>query len=71
MKTLEFVQIEGVLIEPTDLHDFLLTRGTMPRVEGLVEQCEPIVGTHVTVGRVTAGCVGVRGCSWKTYTHCR
>ena len=66
MKTLEFVQIEGVFVEPPDLHDFLLTRGTMSRVEGLVEQSEPIVGTAAT-----AGCVGVRGCSWETYTHCR
>jgi hypothetical protein len=36
VKTLQLVEVERVLIEPPDLHDFLLTRGTMSRVEGLV-----------------------------------
>ena len=50
MKTLEFVQVEGMFVEPPHLHDFFLARGTVSRVEGLVQQREPIVGPHVTAG---------------------
>ena len=39
-----------MLIEPPDLHDFLLAGGAMPRIEGLVHQREPIVRPHITVG---------------------
>ena len=37
------VEVDVVLIEPPDLHHFLLADGVMPRVEGLVHQIEPIV----------------------------
>ena len=42
-KPLETVEVDVVLIEPPDLHHFLLADGVMPRVEGLVHQIEPIV----------------------------
>jgi hypothetical protein len=57
VKTPQPVEVDGVLINPHDLHDFLLAGGAMARKEGLVQECELIVRPRITVGCATAnGC---------------
>ena len=48
LKTPQPIEVEGVLINPHDLHDFLLAGGAMPRKEGLVHQREQIVRLRIT-----------------------
>ena len=50
MKTPQPVPVDGVLIQPHDLHDILLAGGAMPRKEGLIHQREPIILPHNIFG---------------------
>jgi hypothetical protein len=51
VKTPQPIEVDSVLINPHDLHDFLLASGSMPREEGLVQKREPIIRPRITVGR--------------------
>ena len=62
VKTPQPIEVDRVLINPHDLHDFLLASGAMPSKEGLVQEREPIVRPRITVGRAAA-----KGCSCRTY----
>jgi hypothetical protein len=50
VKTPQPIEVERVLINPHDLHDFRLAGGVLPREEGLVHEREPIVRPRSTVG---------------------
>ncbi|BBY06263.1 hypothetical protein MNVI_15810 [Mycobacterium noviomagense] len=50
VKTTQPIEIDSVLINPYDLHDFLLAGGAMAIKQGLVQQREPVVRPRVTVG---------------------
>jgi hypothetical protein len=63
--TPEAIEVEGMLIKPHDLHDFVLPRGPLPGKEALVHQRQPIVRPRITIGRgATYGCTG------RTYPDC-
>ena len=51
MDTPEAFEVEGVLIKPHDLHDFVLPGGALPGKEALVHQRQPIVRPRITIGR--------------------
>jgi hypothetical protein len=53
VKTPQAIKVDGVLINPHGLHDFLLAGGAMARKESLVQECELIVRPRLTVGRAT------------------
>ena len=56
------IEVDSVLINPYDLHDFLHPGGAMPRKEALVHEREPIVRPRITVG-----CAAVKGSTCRTY----
>jgi hypothetical protein len=62
VKTPQPIEVDSVLINPHDLHDFLHPGGAMPRKEALVHEREPIVRPRITVG-----CAAVKGCTCRTY----
>ena len=59
------VEVEGVLIKPHDLHDFVLAGGALPRKEALVHQRQPIVRPRITVG-----CAAITECTGRTNPDC-
>ena len=62
VKTPEPIEVDSVLINPHDLHDFLLAGGAMRRRPGLVRRRDPIVRPRITVG-----CAAAKGCTCRTY----
>ena len=54
VKTPQPIEVDGVLIKPHDLHDFVLAGGAMPGKEALVHQREPIVRPRITIGCAAA-----------------
>jgi len=62
VKTPQPIEVESMLIDPHDLHDFRLADGAMPGKEALVYQSQPIVRPRLTVG-----CAAVRGCACRTH----
>src|ERR1700722_16946308 len=66
VKTPEPIEVDGVLIKPHDLHDFVLAGGPLPREEALVHQCEPVVRRRITIGRSA-----IKGCACRTYPDCQ
>ena len=50
VNTLEAVEVQGMLVKPHDLHDFVLAGGALPGEEALVRQRQPIVRPRITVG---------------------
>ena len=50
VNTLEAVEVEGMLVKPHDLHDFVLAGGALPGKEALVRQRQPIVWPRITIG---------------------
>ena len=43
METSELIHIDRALVDPRDLHDFLLTRGSVARKKRLVSQRQTVV----------------------------
>ena len=62
VNTPEAIEVEGVLIQPHDLHDFVLAGGALPGKEALVHQRQPIVRPRITIG-----CAAIKGCTGTTY----
>jgi hypothetical protein len=62
VNTPESVEVEGVLVKPHDLHDFVLAGGALPGEEALVHQRQLIVRPRITIG-----CTACRGCTSSTY----
>jgi hypothetical protein len=62
VKTPQPIEVDSVLINPHDLHDFLHPGGAMPRKKALVHEREPIVRPRITVGWAA-----VKGCTCRTY----
>ena len=52
VKTPEPIEVDGVLIKPHDLHDFLQAGCALPRKEALVYERESIVRPRSIVGCV-------------------
>ena len=65
VNTPEAVEIEGVLVKPHDLHDFVLPCGPLPGKEALVRQRQPIVRPRITIRRGA-----IHECTGRTYPHC-
>ncbi len=53
VKAPQRIEVNGALVAPHHLHDFLLAGGVMSRIEGLIHQREPIVRPRL--GRSTIG----------------
>ena len=62
VKTLQPIEVDRVLINPHDLHDFLQAGGALPRKEALVHKRKPIVRPRITVGYAAA-----KECACGTY----
>ena len=62
VNTPQAIKVDGVLIKPYDLHDFVLAGGAMSGKEALVHQREPIVQPRIAVGFAAA-----KGCTCETY----
>jgi hypothetical protein len=65
VNTPEAVEVEGVLVKPYDLHDFVLAGRALPGEEALVHQRELIVWTRITIG-----CGAIHRCTGRTYPDC-
>ncbi|BBY62461.1 hypothetical protein MHEL_07040 [Mycolicibacterium helvum] len=46
-KTLQSLDVDWVVIDPADLHHFLLAGGVMARIEGLIHQYEQVVPPRI------------------------
>ena len=55
MDTPEPIDVEGMLIKPHNLHDFVLAGCALPRKEALVHQRHPIVRSRTTLGYAADG----------------
>ena len=62
VKTPQPIEVDGVLINPHALDDFLLAGGAVPHKQGVVHEREPIVRPRITVG-----CAAVKGCTCRAY----
>ncbi|MEE6176631.1 hypothetical protein [Mycobacterium sp. 050134] len=50
VETPQRLEVDGVLINPDDLHHFRLAGGTLPGKERLVDKREPVIGAFRPMG---------------------
>jgi hypothetical protein len=57
------IKVDGVLINPHDLDDYLPADGAMLRIQGVIHDREPIVRLRITFGYAAS-----EGCTCTAYS---